>query len=125
MKSLSSPEICSARRVSRPGAASRSPPRFVEFRPRLDQDAECGRVDELDLAEIHDDPLRSVGTGLVQRGAHLGCVVEVELAAQANNPGGAHGVHAKHRVLAQAVPSDVPPVSQPPSWLAFARSGWV
>ena len=43
----------------------------VELRPRLDQDAERGRVDELDLAEIHDDPLRRVGTGPGQRGAHL------------------------------------------------------
>ena len=31
MKSLSSPEICSARRVSRPGAASRNPPRFFSL----------------------------------------------------------------------------------------------
>ena len=101
------------------GSCEQEPVPILQFRPRLDQDAERGRVDELDLAEIDDDPLWSLGAGLGEGSAHLRSVVEIEFTPEANHAGGAHGLHPEHRVLAQAVSSAIPPVSQSPSrnWL--------
>jgi hypothetical protein len=91
----------------------------VQLRARLDQDAERGGVDELDLAEVDDDPLRSLGPRVGKSRTNLTGVVEIELATQVNDLGGTHFLHAKHRVLVQAVSGDIPPVvCQPPSWLA-------
>ncbi len=53
---------------------------IVQFRARLDQDAERGGIDELDLAEVDDDPLRSLGPGVGESSANLAGVVEIELA---------------------------------------------
>ena len=91
----------------------------VQLRARLDQDAEPSGVDELDLAEVDDDSLRSLGPRVGESGTNLAGVVEIELAAQANDVGGTHFLHAKHGVLAQAVSGDIPPVvRQLPSSLA-------
>jgi hypothetical protein len=41
-----------------PGGGEHEGTAVLEFRPRLDQHAERGGVDELDLAEIHDHACR-------------------------------------------------------------------
>jgi hypothetical protein len=48
----------------------------------LDQRAERGGVDELDLAEIDDDAGGVRAGDLLQRGADLPCVIEVDLTRQ-------------------------------------------
>src|SRR5439155_1446878 len=98
------------------GRRQNEPASVVELRPRLDQHAERGRVEELDLAEVDDDPLGGLGTGLHERSTDLGRVVQIELPAQADDVGVADLLHAQQRVLAQHVSLYVPPVvGQAPS----------
>ena len=88
--------------VSGRGQEERAPVR--ELRPRLDEDAEHGRVDEGDLAEVDDEALGPVGRGLQQGGAHLRGVVQVELAGQADDRRRAAPLDPCHRLLVQARP---------------------
>ena len=59
--------------------------RIVELLPRLDEGAERGRVDEVDLPEVDHEPLGSLLGRLGQGDADLADVVEVELAGQPHN----------------------------------------
>src|SRR4051812_42314753 len=68
---------------------------------RLDEDAERGRVDELDVAQIDDQPLRRFGAALEERLANCGCVVEVELAGEADDDRAVLADDARNRILAQ------------------------
>ena len=51
----------------------------------LDQRTQRRGVDELDLGEVDDDALGLRTGDLVQRGADLGCGVEVDLTHQSHN----------------------------------------
>ena len=113
VKCRSSPEISSARRVSSAGRGEQERAPVVDLRPRLDQHAERGRVDELHLARGRRRPARRVVARLGQRVAHLRRVVEIELAAQPHHAGLADALDREHRILPQSVPRrpTCPPVS--------------
>jgi squalene synthase HpnC len=74
-------------RASRLGSGRREHERLLVRHPGsgLDEHAERGRVDELHLAEVDDEPLRILGGAGDQGLAHLMRVVEVELAGQAHD----------------------------------------
>ena len=107
------------------GRGQQKRPAVVELRPRLDQDAESGRVHEVDLREVDDDPLVRVAARRHERRADLLGVVEVELAAEADDAGGADGFDPEHRIFSQAVAGrGVSLIGQGvSSWLCERRGG--
>jgi squalene synthase HpnC len=66
----------------------------VHARARLDEDAERGRVEEVDLRQVDDEPRRLLVAGLEQRLAHDVRVVEVELAGEMDDDAAAVPVDA-------------------------------
>lgn len=82
-----------------------------ELAARFDQDAESGGVDEVDLGEIDDEPLRRFCAQLEQGSTDIGCVVQVELAGEAHDdrpaaaldPG--HGVFVELRLVGHVLGS--------------------
>jgi len=54
----------------------------AQLRACLDQDAERGRIDELDLRHLDHDPARLLRQSSVERGTKLLGVVEIELACE-------------------------------------------
>src|SRR6266576_4889687 len=73
-----------------------------QARPRLDQDAERRRVDELHLAQIDDEALRSFAASLEQRLSERVRVVQVELAGKSDDDGAAVPLDPGDRLLADA-----------------------
>jgi squalene synthase HpnC len=86
---------------SRSGEEEGAP--VVELRPRLDQDAQRRRVHELDLAEVDHDPLRRFGASAGQGGPDTFGVIEIELAAQADDAGGSDCLDPQNGIPAQSV----------------------
>ena len=74
----------------------------LELRARLDQDAEGGRVDEVHLAQVDDEPFRLLRAELEEGRAHLGRVVEVELADEVDDDGAVPAIDSPDRVLVQS-----------------------
>src|SRR5689334_3181407 len=71
-------------------------------RPRLDQDAERGRVDELHAGEVDDQAIGRLGAALEQDVADRVRVVEIELARKAHDDGALDALDARDRILANA-----------------------
>jgi hypothetical protein len=88
----SRPETWSVRRASSPGPA---------LRTGLHENRQRGRVQELDLAEVDDEPLGLALRRLDERRAHLVRVVEVELSRQANDDRRAVRRDLRHRAPAE------------------------
>src|SRR5438132_11972421 len=68
-------------------------------RARFDQDAERGRVDELDGAEVDHEPLGSLRAALEQRFSDDVRVVEVELPRERHDHGLAVAFDSRDRIL--------------------------
>lgn len=69
--------------------------------PRLDERAQCGRVDELDLGQVDDEPRPPAVDGICEPRLDLLDVVEVEVAAKAHHECVSDLVHTDYRLLAR------------------------
>jgi hypothetical protein len=80
---------------------SQPEPVLAESRPRLDQHSERGRVDELHQGEVDDDAPGPGGDRLVEGGAEVVGVVEVQFPGEAQDGATFAVIEPDHGMLTQ------------------------